>query len=170
MGIFSKSSSNKRLSIMEIIPLNERENSTFKVKQVFKIGRGKSDKEYRQLMLTEDGIRLLDLTTGDLLVTLNWRDMLWFEVRPAAREWVVHTKPSNRLDEKFRFITSESPKIHFEAETYLDRFIRNHKLHLHEAQKEPDVSCVHELYDEANCVNVGKQLSMAPVLVGGAGN
>lgn len=74
--------------------------------------------------------------------------MVWFEVRPASKEWVVNTKNFTSED-KFRFITSEANKIHAEAESFLDRFIRNYKLALAEAVAEPDRSCVRELMDEA---------------------
>jgi hypothetical protein len=98
--------------------------------------------------------------------------MLWFEVRPATKEWVIHTKKTSTYEDKVRFITGDALKIHAEAEGFLDRFIRNYKLSQFDPLREPDTSCVQELIDEANAVNVGKQLSMANkgLTVGGAGN
>lgn len=89
------------------------------------------------------------LIIQDVMTTLLWRDMMWFEVRPATREWVVHTKKNSRFEDKFRFVTHDAVKIHAEAESYLDRFIRNYKLNLYEAEKVPDSACVQELLDEA---------------------
>jgi hypothetical protein len=48
----------------DIIPLNERDNSQYKVKQVYKVGRSKSQKEVRILVLTEEGVKVLDTMTG----------------------------------------------------------------------------------------------------------
>lgn len=164
MGFLS--SKKKTRSESEIIPLNEREHSTYKVKQVFKVGHGKSDKEQRVIMLTEEGVKIMEVSTGvciqtlfslktslthpqDIIATVHWRDMMWFEVRPATREWVIHTKKTSRFEDKFRFVTSEAIKIHAEAESFLDRFIRNYKLSLYEAERQPDIACVQELLDEA---------------------
>ncbi len=74
--------------------------------------------------------------------------MTWFEVRPATKEWVVETKKSSLHEDKLRFATSEANKIHSEAEAYLDRFIRNYKLSLYEADSSHDTSCVRELMEE----------------------
>lgn len=75
--------------------------------------------------------------------------MMWFEVRPATKEWVIHTKKTSTFEDKLRFVTHDALKIHAEAEMFLDRFIRNYKLALYDPLKEPDTSCVQELIDEA---------------------
>ena len=97
--------------------------------------------------------------------------MQWFEVRPATKEWVIHTKKNSKHEDKVRFVTSDALRIHAEAEMYLDRFIRNYKLSQFDPLKVPDTSCVQELIDEANAVDVSKQLTMAnSLMAGGGGN
>ncbi len=60
----NKGEEEQRSSKCEIIPLYEQECSSYKVKQIFKVGKGKADKEMRQLLLTEEGVKLFDLLTG----------------------------------------------------------------------------------------------------------
>jgi len=164
-------STKKSKNNSDIVPLNERDHTQYKVKQVVKVGKSKSHKEAAVLMLTEEGAKVMDAMTHDVMYTLPWREMMWFEVRPATKEWVIHTKKTSKYEDKIRFITSEAIRIHAEAEMYLDRFIRNYKLAQFDPLREPDTSCVQELIDEANSVNTLKQLSMAKSLaVGGGGN
>eukprot|EP00026_Physarum_polycephalum_P017555 Phypoly_transcript_18815.p1 GENE.Phypoly_transcript_18815~~Phypoly_transcript_18815.p1 ORF type:complete len:170 (+),score=32.62 Phypoly_transcript_18815:90-599(+) len=165
-------STKKSKNDSDIVPLNERDHTQYRVKQVYRVGRmSKSHKEVRILMLTEEGVKIMDTMTNDTVYTLPWREMKWFEVRPATKEWVIHTKETSKYEDKVRFVTSEALKIHTEAEMYLDRFIRNYKLSFYDPLREPDTSCVQELIDEANSVNVTKQIAMVNALaVGGAGN
>jgi len=136
-----------RKAASEIIPLNEQERSTYKVKQVVK-EKKREFKYPRLLMITEEGVKVHDSCTREMILNIPWREMAWFELRPALQKWVIHTKKTSKLDKKIRFSSSQATRIHAEAENYLDRFIRNYKLALHEPEKEPDFQCVRELMDE----------------------
>jgi hypothetical protein len=67
MGFLSNNKKSKNNS--DIVPLYEREHSQYRVKQVYKVGRmSKSQKEVRILMLTEEGVKIMDVVTNVCLL------------------------------------------------------------------------------------------------------
>eukprot|EP01110_Echinostelium_bisporum_P004261 TRINITY_DN2044_c0_g1_i1.p1 TRINITY_DN2044_c0_g1~~TRINITY_DN2044_c0_g1_i1.p1 ORF type:complete len:207 (-),score=72.15 TRINITY_DN2044_c0_g1_i1:8-568(-) len=149
MGIFNKIKASK----VEKIHLNEKENSKYKVKQFIDYDdayRKKGTwKEERELVIGEEGISIYDVKTAEITTTLHWREMKWFEVRPATKEWVIDLREGSK-SERIRFSGSKVTKIHDEAQEFLNRYIRNLKLSLYKAQPNDDNSAVHELMAEAN--------------------
>eukprot|EP01111_Echinosteliopsis_oligospora_P014168 TRINITY_DN5279_c0_g1_i1.p1 TRINITY_DN5279_c0_g1~~TRINITY_DN5279_c0_g1_i1.p1 ORF type:complete len:167 (-),score=36.04 TRINITY_DN5279_c0_g1_i1:96-596(-) len=166
MGLFGKSKKN-----VEVIPLNEKGVEKYKVKRIHDNGDKKSkpiSTEPQELTITEEGITFYDSNTCDLVDNYPWKDMKWFEVHPATKEWFIHLKDSEA--KVVHISAKESLKIHTSAESFLKRFIRNCELSLYAPTKQRSNSLIGCADDAEEEHMVTKRARAMTGPVGGAAN
>jgi len=125
---------------VESVPLYESEISKFEVLQRFDLSGGinadrQDDKIYepRILAISEEGIQIFDPATNNLLQTVLWRDMKYFEVIPVKKLWSIEFLDSD--SPQLRFKCKQFNSLHTKAEKFLKRAIRNKQLKLDKPEK-----------------------------------